>query len=95
MRAEKILKELEEVGLDIETQVVYVGPVFTIVTATVRTKFQGTPEQVIVMIGEGIARKLFRDKGEAQIGINIATSRALNAIWKKYSFSFLNMIHGR
>ena len=83
MKAEKILKEIEKLGFGVETGTVYVGSVFTVALSILKTKDPEGSEQRVVMFGEGIARKSFRDKRDPQIGINIATSRALNAIWKK------------
>lgn len=82
MRAEKIIEYFEDIGFEVKIEVHYIGPVFTVATAKL---FPHLSPVLLVLIGEGIARKSIQDKHDDNIGRNISISRALNALWKKYN----------
>ena len=65
----------------VKVEVIYEGETFTLVTATlVLQGGESDSKGRTSWVGEGIARRCYRDKCNPDLGISIATGRALRAL---------------
>ena len=81
MKTEKMIGYFREKGFEVKHRVVHAGSYFTVAEARL---VQGKRPQNLILYAEGIARRSHTQEPDKTIGRDLATTRAVASIFKKF-----------